>query len=319
MERADARSSTAGDTAQSQLTSLTPELKGAIFQNLPDVTSAKSLALTSSSFYYTFLDARSLILTHVLQNQISTDLLHSAFAAFKASKIPVWTKQAVRDFLGEYFGNSVPHESQKWNLSEALHMSKIHSCVDFFAAEFASFALSKIPTARGSNAAPSLTEMIRIKRILYRFELYCNLFRKPSHDRMIRGKRNCLTRPNPFGKQEQRDIFFNLFSPWENEQLGCIHDYLVEEITVPFNDVAKHDVDWGELCVAWVDTYGIKEIFYKEGYLLKGLGFIFQLSTASTYDDRHSLLMSNQGTGGPYTTPLTPTRWSSASGIQRHG
>ena len=299
MEGGDAKRPTLGSTTKSRLTSLAPELKCAIFQNLPDVTSAKSLALTSSSFYHTFLEAQSALLTQVLQNEITANLLHGAFAAFKASKIPIWTQQAVREFLNEYFGDLIPHNSQQWNLPEALHMSKVHSCVEFFAAEFASAALSKNPTARGSNAAPSVAEMIRIKRILYRFELYCNLFRKPHHSRMIRGERNCLIQPPPFGKMEQRDIFFDRFSPWENEQLGCIHDYLIEVITVPFNDVAKHDVDWGgEFSVEWVETFGDMEIHYKGGYLLKGLEFIFELSTASAYDDRHQLLMSNQGSGG---------------------
>lgn len=279
---------------QLQLTSLTPELKCAIFTSLPDVTSARSLALTSSSFYYTFLDAQSLILTQVLRNEITTDLLHGAFAAYKATNIPVWTKQAIQDFLAEYFERSLTHEAHRWNLSEALHMSKIHSCVEFFATEFASFALSKNRTIQGSNAAPSLTELIRIKRVLYQFEVYCNLFRKPSFDRMLRGERNCLIQPTPFGAQEQRDIFFDRFSPWENEQLSCIHDYLIEEITAPFNDVAEHDVDWGELNIPWVDTFGSSEIWWKEGYLLKGLGFICRLSTARTYDDRHSLFTSNR-------------------------
>ena len=294
MEGAGAKEPTVGSATKSQFTTLAPELKCAIFQKLPDVTSAKSLALTSSSFYHTFLDAQSVLLAQVLQNEITTHLLHGAFAAFKASRIPVWTKEAVQGFLDEYFGDFIPHKSQKWKLSEALHMSKVHSCVEFFATEFASAALSKNPTARGSNAAPSAAEMIRIKRILYRFELYCNLFRKPRHDQMIRGERNCLIQPSPFGKEEQQDVFFNMFSPWENEQLGCIHDYLIEQITIPFNEVAMHDVDWGELEIEWVDTFGDKEIFFKEGYLLTGLDFIFQLSTTSAYDDRHRLLISNQ-------------------------
>lgn len=120
-----------------------------------DVTSAKSLALTSSSFYYTFLAGQSLILTQILQNEITTELLHGAFAAYQATQIPVWTKQAIHDFLNEYFGSFIFLEAQKWNLSETLYMSKAHSCVEFFAAEFVSSSLSKTPTARGSNAAPS--------------------------------------------------------------------------------------------------------------------------------------------------------------------
>lgn len=306
MEGPDATPPTSNEPNQLLLTSLAPELKCAIFTSLPDVTSARALALTSPSFYYTFLDSQSLILTQVLQNEITADLLHGAFAAYKACQIPVWTKQAVQHFLTEYFGDSVPHKAHRWTLSEALHMSKVHSCVEFFAAEFASFALSKNRTTRGSNAAPSFTELIRIKRIFYRFELYCNLFRKPRYDQMLRGERNCLIQPSPLEAQEQRDIFFDMFSPWENEQLGCIHDYLIEEITVPFNDVAEHDVDWGELHIPWVDTFGSGEIWWKGGYLLKGLEFIFRLSTTISYDDRHSLLSNYGSEGSRLSDALTP-------------
>ena len=310
MEGPNDKPPTANDTIQLQLTSLTPELKCAIFTNLPDVASAKSLALTSSSFYYTFLGAESLIITQVLQNEITTDLMHGAFAAYKASKISVWTKQAVKNFLDEYFGDLAPHKAQIWTLSEALPMNKVHSCVNFFAADFASFALSKNPIPGDSSAAPSCTETLRIKRSLYRFELYCNLFRKPSYDRMVRGDRNCLIQPSPFGTQEQRDIFLNMFSPWENEQLGCIHDYLIEKITVPFNDVAEHDVNFGELSIAWVDTFGNKEEHYKNDYLLLGLDFVSQLSTARTYDDRHRLLTSNQGYKGSRLSDAMRPSWT---------
>lgn len=119
--------------------------------------------------------------------------------------------------------------------------------------------------------------------------------------------------PSPFEKQEQRDIFFDKFAPWENEQLGCIHDYLIEEITIPFNEVAKHDVDWGELSIPWVD--GSDSTFYKEGHLLKGLEYIFQLSTARTYDDRHRLLKSYGSSGSFLSDALRPPDLPQHDGI----
>lgn len=30
---------------------------------------------------------------------------------------------------------------------------------------------------------------------------------------------------------DQREAYFAYFAPWENEQLACIHDYLLEVIT----------------------------------------------------------------------------------------
>lgn len=53
----------------------------------------------------------------------------------------------------------------------------------------------------------------RYEREFYRFELYCNLY----HD----------FKTPVMSLEEQRVFFFSNFSPWENEQLTCVHDYLI--------------------------------------------------------------------------------------------
>lgn len=57
-------------------------------------------------------------------------------------------------------------------------------------------------------------EACRIHRALYRFEIYRNLFcQSPAK-----------VQSSVYG--EQNELFFSHFAPWENEQLGCIHDFL---------------------------------------------------------------------------------------------
>ena len=293
MENSVYTPSTSSCVSPFRLTSLAPELKYAIFVCLPDVSSAKALALTSSTFFQTFLDAQELILTQVLQNEMGTEVLRDYITALSVSQIQVWSKDAILKILDEYFRDSICHTSHKWKLSEALAISKMNECVDFLAQEFASSALFKNPTARGANATPSPREMRRIKLTLHRYELCCNLFRHPTHDRMVRDKlnRNRLIRPRPFGAHEQRKVFFDKFSPWENEQLGCIHDFLVQEITTPFRDVAKHDVEWGSNSVPYIDDYtGMSENMYKNSYVARGLEYVHRLVTANTYGTRYDIL-----------------------------
>lgn len=62
----------------------------------------------------------------------------------------------------------------------------------------------------------SKTEWERIERVLYRFELFRKLFGR-FHDSAAK-----LT---PLVK-----FFFQNFAPWENAQLGCIHDFLAREV-----------------------------------------------------------------------------------------
>jgi hypothetical protein len=42
------------------------------------------------------------------------------------------------------------------------------------------------------------------------------------------------------------DIFlFGPFSPWINEQLACVHDYLEEVLSKAFEEIAAHNIRWG--------------------------------------------------------------------------
>lgn len=292
MENIVSAPSTASCRSPLRLTSLASELKYAIFICL-DVPSAKALALTSSSFFQTFLDSQQLILTQVLQNEMDTEVLRDYLTALSASQIQVWSKGAILKILDDYFGDSISHRSHDWRLSEALAISNLNESVDFLATEFASSALFRNPTIRGANNTPTPSEMRRIKLTLHRYELYCNLFRHPTHDRMVRDKlnRNRLIRPPQFGTHEQRKVFFEKFSPWENEQLGCIYDFLIQEITTPFRDVAKHDVEWGERSVRYIDdATGMGENIYKHSYVARGLEYVHRLITANTYGARYDIL-----------------------------
>jgi len=183
-----------------------------------------------------------------------------------------------------------------WTISKALSISEFHRHVHFFAADFASSALATTPQAQ---ATPK--ELCRIQRTLYRFELYCNSV----------GRSNACEFEY-FSEEEQRGYFFARFPPWENEQLACVHDYLFEQLSLrmysclffcgfpmltdaAFNDVAEHDVQWGELRIPYAnDWFGIDNT-WKEHYLSLGLAYLHQAVTAATYDERYKLITSNMG------------------------
>lgn len=59
-------------------------------------------------------------------------------------------------------------------------------------------------------------------------------------------------------------MFLERFSPWENEQIAAIYEYLFTKVSaaklvtrilansltsVVFNDIAEHDVEWGEMSI----------------------------------------------------------------------
>ena len=74
-------------------------------------------------------------------------------------------------------------------------------------------------------------EMRRLERAFYRFEIYANIFGHP--------------KARPFTGEEQASAFFGRFSPWENEQLACVHYHLMQ-LVIPgpargFNSVVQVD------------------------------------------------------------------------------
>jgi hypothetical protein len=177
---------------------LPAEVKQAILSAIPDIPSLISAALTCSPLYHTFKDAESLITTSVLLNQIDKDVLPEAILALESSKISPVTKPEVEDFARQQLRvrNAAP---LRWTVSDALPLSKFHEAVHFFAEDFTKRALSKTTV----SYAPSRNEMNRIERTLYRFEIYRNMYSQVHHLCSV---------------DEQKAIFFDRFSYWENEQ-----------------------------------------------------------------------------------------------------
>lgn len=57
-----------------------------------------------------------------------------------------------------------------------------------------------------------------------------------------------------------------------------------------FNDVAEHDVEWGESSIPWLNDESAPDNYYKEHLLSLGLKYLRRLVTASTYQERYKLL-----------------------------
>ena len=196
------------------------ELRQQLLGSLPELMSLRSTVLTCSSFYQAFINAEVLITTSVLKNQVDLEVLPEAVTALESSYLQPWTRERIQEFAHDYLG-SRRVQPPSWTLAEALPLDRLHRHVQSFAAAFASRALREQLGVDELDAIPkyppSPDEIHRIQRALYRFELYCNLFRDP--------KRTL------FEIDEQMRLFFYKFSPWEIEQLGSIHDYLFHVIS----------------------------------------------------------------------------------------
>ena len=66
-----------------------------------------------------------------------------------------------------------------------------------------------------------------------------------------------------------------------------------------FNDVAEHDVEWGELEMNYLDDWDARYDYWKEHYLSLGLACLRQIVNTSAFDDRCHLLKALKGGPGP--------------------
>jgi hypothetical protein len=170
------------ESSKSMLEQLPTELVQAILSALPDIVSLKSAALTGPHLYHAFLGAEQNIISQVLLRQFNPALLHDALAAEESSRPLSWSKQQTLDFLLRYFDHDKRplYSSLRWKLSEALLLAKLYDHVHFFASDLGAKFLARNPISGDWDPVPrpaSSSEMDRIKRTFYRFEIYCNLFR----------------------------------------------------------------------------------------------------------------------------------------------
>ena len=202
------------------LSGLSAEINQAIFSMLPDLTSLRALMLTCSSLYHCFLDAESLILAKVIENEIPRSLLSDAFATLKSSEMTPWNQQTADNFRNLFTTFENPPLPPKWSLRTATALSDMHGHVEFFANRFVSTTFSQNPVTghpQPEYIKASPKELVRIKRAFYRFEFYCNLL---AFQRKCDG--GCS---NVFATN------FSKYAPWENEQLACIREHLVEAVS----------------------------------------------------------------------------------------
>ncbi|KUJ18950.1 uncharacterized protein LY89DRAFT_582443 [Mollisia scopiformis] len=229
------------------------------------------MALACSFFYHIFKDAEDFITQHVLVSEIDLGVLPEAIAVLGSSHLGSSTREAILKLIST---NLEPRRlpQRAWKLSDALRLSKIHTHVRSFTETYA-IEIPRCCLDEGGDYPATSSEVARIQRAFYRFELYCNLFRDYENP--------------PLSLAEQKEFFFNKFAPWENEQLTCIHNYLFELVSEVYNEMVEHDVTFGYYRIPRADISEPGEI---ETILARGLASLHSIILAKTYNEKVQVL-----------------------------
>jgi hypothetical protein len=212
-----------------------------ILSELDDMQSLGSAIRSHRLLYAAYQDDTNTVLKSIIRRQIPPSLMRYAVAAYDAHHTNRDDKEALsglvvgllsrRDRRGRPLQESfLKHriEDKTGAAALAASLSRTHSVIQYFCRRFLADTLPLAPEvfgpARSPSAEASADEIFRTCRALYRFQIYCNVGFHDNHNGepgrdLSQGWSSVL-------RECQEHTHFQAFSPWVNEQLGCIHDYL---------------------------------------------------------------------------------------------
>ncbi|KAM0561271.1 hypothetical protein ACHAPJ_003149 [Fusarium lateritium] len=285
------------------ISSLPLHLIAEILQLLDDIQQLPPILLSHRLFYSALLDTPALP-RNILRNQIPDYLLPLAVAAYKSQKS---TRDLngidVEGFLTKYYDNplrDVDGSQLHLGVGQALQIGRIDDALSELREEFTSCSLSKLYGVRQDDSMLndqelSPDETYRISRALYRFQIYRNLFLDKEQELDLFSSLNDKEEVGEDTKPDlyQKKLFFDRHSPWVNEQLACVYDYLETRLTgvmltilsatPAYRQVVVNGFQWGDNLTDWLTEK--TQLFEEQRCLSLGLLRLSQLLKASTYEE----------------------------------
>ena len=232
-----------------------------------DSSSLSSALAAHPLFRVTFQVYEQRILKETLRHLIPPKLLALAFATHDAATVDYSDWNLIKRLLEQLIEaqrDSGPRLSPRpLTRRTVTAIERVHLMVQYFTADLSQQAIPRFnsifETTR-PEAYISESEEPRILRAFYRFQLYCNIFGRKTLDAAKQAPPEISDRlrqpwpgKSPEDVQRELELFFWPWPPWANEQLACVFEYLETNLSVYFNDVASHDIEWGRRQVDWLE------------------------------------------------------------------
>ena len=244
---------TQSSRAQMTLDNLPSELRSLMLFSIGDLRTLRSLVRASPTYHAQYKLDRD----NILQSCLATELGGFYIDAFATVRSRVRklgrerTDEVITTFLGSYrqwlsgHHDSLAAASNIMSIAPSdihwlcsFHLSVILPLAEFFSYwAYTNLAKATVSSEEAIRSEPAATqkmdlssisksERIRIMRALYRCETYYHLF-----------GRNKGRRIGAFRHSQIAETFFNIFQPWEAEEMGCIDSFIHQKYTHVFNHV----------------------------------------------------------------------------------
>ena len=205
---------------QGTFASLPQDVIGIILRHSPDLDTFLTLIATCRAFSEAFKNAPTSLTRSLVAREVGDLLPQATFVVLARdarphAQSPAGMAQAMSQLLSRWADESVVF-THRWSLAEGIAAIRLHRIIDDLARRSAAFCLSWLEKLSGrSQEGPSDSELARIKRALYRFEIDCRLL-PPVLDEET---------AHPVLEAGQL-VYLQQGHPWENEQLASVHESL---------------------------------------------------------------------------------------------
>ncbi|ROW13217.1 hypothetical protein VPNG_04882 [Cytospora leucostoma] len=255
------------------ITDLPCETVASILRNLDNVRDFLPTLLACRHFYSASKEHPGIEFS-IFERQVPPALLPYSLAVQAASALPYpRSDDAVVELLDQLHGDPAEVTARLRLVRRGILtlMGRTHDRIQSFVAEFANDAWNRLSQGvlEGTHVLSS-SEHYRFCRAFYRLELFYKLFRD--------------------NQENPQSLYFSRFSPWENEQIYCVHDYLEGRLAEASFDVLAHDVEFGNNEIDYLEP-GLKND-WRQLWMSQGVDFVYGLLYASSYGMRRDLLAS---------------------------
>lgn len=223
--------------SRASLEGLPVEIQFHILLSIQDIASLKSLIHASPVYHAAYRGQRQQVLNRILFNSIHPDVLYDALFSINSSRTLTSDLKdratRVKKFLSEYDdGRGKGPSPEHLDLENASKLAQLHIRVQHATKDLCQTALlsPSFPGTKSEDCGQlSSNECRRFYRALYRFEMYCNLFRNwknsPDDGDLSDASSASDDSTSELDSAEKSSRFLSLFKPWEVEEIACVRDY----------------------------------------------------------------------------------------------
>ena len=265
------------------------DIKVALMLNIDEFTSLWGLIQTSSSTYEAFSAARKTILSAVLRNALGPELLCNALALNYADRITSREYFTVKNYLTVW---ASPRQYPEPDSTGFNGVARRHALVEWCQRDMCLAMAHKVPYNQPSDAVPgnlAPSEIVRVHRAIYRFELYAVLFADKIYPH--------VDYEDQIDMYEARELYLDRLPPWEVEELSCVHAYLHGRLEEQVDCGPEPEASIRAQATGQPPLNFLKRYSTRERLLSYGLEFLYSVFKAPE-NRKRDIIRKKAGFGG---------------------